>query len=352
MTTHKIQDEDFRAILARKIDWARFDGKTVLISGANGFLPAYMVETLLFRNETVPGAGTTVIGLVRNQARAESRFARHLARPDFRLLVQDVCAPLEPGEKVDFVIHAASLASPKFFGTNPVDVIDANTLGTRNLLDLAHRNDAEGFLFFSSGEVYGNLAAHQIPTKETEFGPLDLTEVRSCYGESKRLGENMCVSWHHQHGVRAKIVRPFHVYGPGMDLTDGRVFADFVADALAGRDIRLNSDGLAVRAFCYLADATAANFLILLNGKNGEAYNVGDDNGEISILELAKLVAEIAPRKGTSFVHNYEKPPEGYLKSKISRACPNISKIIDLGWTPEYLIKEGFARTINSYSAT
>src|SRR5215469_5771658 len=144
--------EDLTQICAHDLPWRTFAHKTVLISGANGFLPAYMVETLLYLNETA-GINCRVIGLVRNREKSENRFAHILGRIDFSLLVQDVCSPIAVDEKIDFVIHAASQASPKYYGRDPAGTLLANTLGTHNLLELAKRHQAEGFLFFSSGDV-------------------------------------------------------------------------------------------------------------------------------------------------------------------------------------------------------
>ena len=114
------------------------------------------------------------------------------------------------------------------------------------------KNPVESFLFLSSGEVYGAIDSVHIPTGEKEYGFIDPTDVRSCYGESKRMGETMCISYFHQFNIPSKIVRPFHTYGPGMQLDDGRVFADFVSDIVNGKDIVMKSDGSAIRAFCIL----------------------------------------------------------------------------------------------------
>ena len=145
-----------------------------------------------------------------------------------KFLVQDVCEKIIIDSKIDFIIHAASQASPKFYGKDPVGTINANVIGTINLLELAKRNKVEKFLYFSSSEVYGNLNEEDIPTKEDKFGSIDPCNVRSCYSEGKRAGETICISWKHQYSIPVVIVRPFHTYGPGMDLNDGRVYADFI----------------------------------------------------------------------------------------------------------------------------
>lgn len=340
--------EDIESILEHDLNWSEFDNTTVLISGANGFVPSYLVETLLALDR-VHGVKVQVIALVRNEAKAKVKFSHHQDNPNLSFLVQDVCDPIDPDSvgNIDFIIHAASLASPKFYGTDPVGTIGPNVIGTANLLRLAREKSVRGFLFFSSGEVYGEMSADRIPTRETDFGYLDPATVRACYGESKRLGETLCVSWHHQYDVPVKIVRPFHTYGPGMDLEDGRVFADFVSNILHDRDIVMKSDGKNTRAFCYLADATAGFFTVLLKGEVGQAYNVGFDK-EISIIDLVEKLTGLFPEKNLKTIKSAA-PTAGTIKTLVQRTCPDITKVRLLGWSPTTSIEDGFRRTILSY---
>jgi FkbM family methyltransferase len=344
-----IIEEDLRAIRQADLPWEEFRDRVVLVTGANGFLPAYLVETLLSLNETSPGHNTRVVALVRDRARAEARFAHHRGRPDLELLVQDVCQPLPAGLHADFVIHAASQASPKYFGRDPVGTLSANVLGTHHLLTAARAWGVHGFLFFSSSEVYGQVDPSRMPIRETDHAGLNPVDVRSCYAESKRLGETMAVSWWHQFQVPVRIVRPFHTYGPGMSLDDGRVFADFVADIVHRRPIVLRSAGTATRAFCYLADAVAGFFTVLLRGQNGEAYNIGNDQCECSIAALAELLVGLFPERQLSVTYERDERGQGYLASKVSRSCPDIGKAKALGWQPATSLVDGFRRTIQSY---
>ncbi|MES2760763.1 MAG: NAD-dependent epimerase/dehydratase family protein [Bacteroidota bacterium] len=338
--------EDIAAIINRFKDWGNFRNKTVLISGANGFLPAYLVETFLSIDKSY---NTKVIALVRSKQKAEKRFSHWLANSNLLIVEHDVCNEFSYPNTIDFIIHAASQASPKYYGTDPVGTLNANVLGTINLMKLAKEKNVESFLYFSSGEVYGQVKAEDIPINEDTFGYLNCANVRACYGESKRMGENICVSYFHQFGVKAKIVRPFHTYGPGMALDDGRVFADFVANIVNKQNITLNSDGSAIRPFCYLTDATLGFLTVLVNGENGQPYNIGNPNEEYSILDLANTLVNLYPELKLKVIMNNKTDNNAYLKSPIQRNSPNIDKAEKLNWSPLVGVKEGFKRTIESF---
>lgn len=341
--------EDLEFIISAKLPWNKLAGKNILITGANGFLPAYMAETILFLNDHYFKEKARVFALGRSKKRLLARFREYGRRGDLRYIIQDVCDPVKSYIKFDFIIHAASQASPRYYGNDPVGTIMANTIGTANMLNLAVRSKSEGVLFFSAGEVYGELKDVTAPIKEDLFGSVDPTLLRSCYSEGKRAGENMCVSWNHQYGLPVKIVRPFHTYGPGMRLDDGRVFADFVSDIVSGRNIRMKSDGRAIRVFCYLADATVAFFTVLLKGRNGQAYNVGNDNAKTSIASLAHTLVRLFPEKKLKVVTTPKKSGGSYLKSSFIQLCPDTSRIRKLGWKPHYSLEEGFSRTVRSF---
>ena len=344
---HRIVEEDLKRIASAALPWKRLFGKAVLITGANGFVPAYMLETLIYLNDVV-NANIRVIAMVRNAEKAMRRLGHLGKRDDLTLHIQDVRDPYSGPRPVDFVIHAASQASPKAFGVDPVGTLEANVLGTQHMLQLARDSKSEGFLFFSSGEVYGKLQDSSKLVKETDFGYLDPLNVRSCYAEGKRAGETLCACYCAQFDVPTKIVRLAHTYGPGMDLNDGRVFADFVADVIEGRDIVLKSDGSARRPFCYLADATEAYFRVLLNGAAGEAYNVGSAM-ECSVLELAEMLCRLFPEQGCKVVRRAREAGEGYLPSSVNRFELDLSKIRALGWEATTSIEAGFRRTVESY---
>jgi nucleoside-diphosphate-sugar epimerase len=347
VTRHPIIEEDLRKITSCPLPWDLLSGKTVLISGANGLVPSYLLETLLYLNETAD-AGIHTIALVRNRDRAMRRLGHLVHRPDMTLVVQDVRDPYSGPKAVDVIIHAASQASPKFYGTDPAGTFLANVLGTWRMLELAREESSQSFLFLSSGEVYGRVQDPSVPVSETSFGSLDPFLIRSCYAEGKRAGETLCACWYSQYGVPTKVVRLSHTYGPRMDLDDGRVFADFVADLVARRDIVLQSDGSARRPFCYLADSTTGIFTVLLRGSKGEAYNLGAES-DISISELAERLCRLFPERACKVVRQARERGDPYIPSPNSAGFFDLSKIKSLGWQPTTGIEEGFWRTLKSY---
>ena len=375
-------EEDFTAITTSPlINWQLFANANVLITGANGFLPAYMAKTLLKLNTTLlKHAPCRVLALVRNYKHAKEVFAPYLdptftkdsalgshsadfgdfeATADSRksaqkptpkpesalqIITHDVSEPLSLPYPIHYIIHAASPASPRFYKDAPLSVIYPNVLGTINMLNLARTNPVRSILYFSSGEVYGEFAGE---IDENAYGIVDPTALRSCYAESKRMGENLCIAYGSEYGLPVKIARPFHTYGPGMKLDDGRVFADFVRSVVMGQDIVLTSSGEAKRSFLYLSDATLAYFLILTKGVNNEAYNVANEQGIISIKELAQIIVGLFPEKGLQV--RFEPPKESYMPSPIMSCAVKTHKLKALGWSPKVSIEKGFSKTIRSY---
>jgi len=342
---NKILSEDVDFIINSNIPWKKFSGKTILISGASGFLPSYMVHTLFQLNKTK--INTKVYALVRNKTKTKKIFNQYIKNGFLEIIEQDISQKLNFNKHIDFIIHAASQASPKYYYSDPIGTMLPNIIGTKNLLDIATKNSVESFLFFSSGEVYGQTGSNKI--NELNYGFLDPLDLRSCYAESKRAGESLCMAWFKQNKTPVKIARIFHTYGPGMNLNDGRVFADFVSDAVKNRNIKIKSTGTAIRPFCYIADATVAFFTILLKGKNGNAYNVSNPNCMVSVKDLAKIISRLFPEKGLKIEKGKKPPQKEYMQSKIKSQNPDISKLLMLGWKPKFSIKEGFSRTITSY---
>lgn len=346
-----IIQQDLEHIVSSKIiNWKKFKNKSVLISGANGMLPSYMVDTLLFLNEKY-GYNIKVIALVRNIEKAQSVFAEFENNTMLEYLVQDVADPINYNGKLHFIIHAASQAAPSYYGVDPVGTFKANTLGTINMLELAKEKRIEGFLFFSTGSVYGDISGERFLLDENMTGNVNVLEVRNCYAESKRAGENACVCYNYQYNLPTKIVRIFHTFGPRINLNDGRVFSDFCKNILNNEDIVLKSDGTAKRSFLYVADAVIAYFKILLDGEHAMAYNVGgDEEHEITMRDLSNLLVKLYPEKNLKIVFDIDTDNITYTKMRTpqKQILPNLDRIKLMGWRVETSISDCFKRTIES----
>ena len=250
-------------------------GDACLVTGAAGFLGSYLIDALAAYNDRGDAPPIRIIALDNHLTGIPARLAHLEGRPDVQFVSQDVRAPFTAGPAPAWIIHAASVASPPFYRRFPLETLDANVGGTRAMLDLAREGGAKGVVVLSSSEIYGDPAPEAIPTPETYLGHVSCTGPRACYDESKRLAETLCWIYHQQHGLNVRTVRPFNVFGPGQRLDDGRILPDMMRAALAGKPLVLHSDGRATRAFCYVRDAVAGLFVVLVHGQAGEAYNMG-----------------------------------------------------------------------------
>ncbi len=346
---NNIINNDLESISQSSLPWERLHSKTIMITGGGGFIGSYLIKSLLYVSKKY-NLNLSIICVARKIESVNYRLIDYLDNENLKVFLQDVSKPLLSNfPKANIIIHAASQASPKFYGIDPVGTLLANSIGTMHLLDNALKNKSENFLFISSGEVYGTPINSNLLVNEKDYGYLDPMNVRSCYAESKRLGETMIVAWGNQYNIHANVVRPFHTYGPGLSFNDGRVFCDFVSDIVNNRDIVLKSNGDAQRSFCYLSDAVIGIFTVLLNGKKNEAYNIGNPKTEIAIKDLASILINLFPEKKLKVKFEIQTENINYLKSNVSRCCPSIDKLNELGWNPEVGIKEGFKRTVESY---
>ena len=348
-TRHRIVTDDLAQIITAQLPWAKLDGKTVVVTGAAGLIASYLVEALLYRNETGAGAPTRVIATARNMEAARQRFAFYVGRADLDVVAHDAAQPLPFEDHVDYIVHAAGQATPSYFGRDPIGTYLPNVMGMHHLLERAFRDGTSGALFLSSGAIHGALHADAPVLDETVYGVVDPLDPRASYAESKRMGETICRSWFTQHGVPVRMARIGHTYGPGMRRSDERAFAQFVFSALDGRDIVLNSDGSAVRSYSYLADTTTALLMLLLTGKDGDAYLVANPRATCTIRELADLVGTLAPSGTVSVTRAIDALPANYIPNRDPTRPIDIAKMRALGWKPRTGLREGFLRTIESY---
>lgn len=348
---NKVIYEDMKQIYGRFADLNWLKNQSVFITGAYGMLASYLTFFLIFLNEQVPEMNLQIYAQGRSIEKMSNRFGEYLDKAYFHVVTDDICQPLFTLDKIDYIIHAASLASPQYYGINPVGTLLPNTIGTYYLLELARQKKVKGFLFFSSSEIYGVYPDGLQEVSEANYGYVDPINIRNCYSESKRMGESMCKAWSDQFGVPAKSVRIYHTYGPTMDIEhDQRSFSEFVRNVVDGKDIEMKSDGKTVRAFCYAADAVDAFLRVLRDGLPGESYNLCNSQGELSIAELAELLVNLRPEKKLKVIRAARSENDSYLESPV-RKTPfvNTRKLRELGWNPTYSVAQGFRNTVYSF---
>lgn len=322
----------------------KLEGSSILITGAAGFVCSYFVDFVNYLNKNKFKDPCKIIG-VDNLITGKKSNLTHLNEDDdFKLIKKDLSKETVDVD-VDYIIHGASIASPIFYRKYPLETMDVNVNGTRSMLELARKKDVKSFLFISTSEVYGDPTEDFIPTKEDYRGNVSCIGPRACYDESKRFGETLCTTYNKIYSIPTKITRPFNFYGPRLHLNDKRIIPDLLKDALENKDLILYSNGKATRTFCYISDAVAGHFKVLLSNFNGEVFNIGNDQEEVSIKELAEMVVSLTNKDlKLSFQKSEDKE---YLKDNPQRRCPDITKIrTKLGFNPKVNLKEGLSRTI------
>lgn len=340
-------------------EFREMSGKRLLIIGGAGFLGYYLVQAPLAWNQISEHAPIDVT-VFDNWVRGKPDWLSALEDdPSLTLKTHDITEPLpEDMGDFDYIIHAASIASPIFYRKYPIETMDANVNGLRHLLDyvLSQKQASKplsGFLYFSTSEIYGDPTPENIPTPETYRGLVSCTGPRACYDESKRYGETLCVNFAYQYDLPIVIARPFNNFGPGLKISDRRVLPDFARDVFAGRDIVLLSDGSPTRTFCYIADAITGYYKVLINGQPGESYNIGTDAEEVSMARLADEVVALAERHWGyqgAVVRKVSDDAE-YLTDNPNRRCPIIDKArSQIGYAPEVDFEAGLERALIWYA--
>ncbi|MDC7290266.1 NAD-dependent epimerase/dehydratase family protein [Blautia schinkii] len=347
--TNPILLQDMEDIYARNVDWRELDRKTVLLTGAYGMLASYIVYYLMYLRHQ-KSIDVRLITVVRNKEKFIDRFSNVQGIEKIRVIQDDLSHSLNIDSRIDYIIHAASLASPQYYSVCPVEVLSPNTLGTYYLLQLAREKACKGFLLFSTCDVYGTPVSNGTLIDENSYGSMDTLDIHNCYSESKRMSETMCKAFQVQYHVPVKIARIAHTYAPTMDIqNDPRVFASFVKNIVDGQNIVMKSDGTGKRSFCYITDAVAGYFTILLKGKDGEAYNVCNTDQFVSIRELAECLTALYPERNLRVIRKVRDKSEHYTENSLLVGCervPSHRKLKELGWNAEVGIKEGFGRVV------
>jgi len=326
----------------------QFSGRTILLTGSAGFLGCQLVHYFFNLNKSNILEKSCHLYAWDNYLRGIPDWMADIKNnPHITIQKKDVIKDIDYPD-VDFIIHAASIASPIYYRKYPLETIDSNVTGLRNLLEFSREKSIISFLYFSTSEIYGDPDSENIPTFEDYRGFVSCTGPRACYDESKRLGETLCVNYWKVYKTPVKIVRPFNNYGPGLKITDKRVIPDFFRDIINNKNINIYSDGKATRTFCYISDAINGYLRILLSSYNGEPFNIGTESPEISIGDLAEKIIQISG-KDLTVKYNINKDKQ-YLIDNPQRRCPSILKAKKLlKYNPKIGLDEGLRRTYQYY---
>ena len=341
---NEIYQSDIRNVTNLDIDWNRLYGKTLLITGATGMIASALIDILMCKNQNIQGRdGIHIIAVSRNEEKARERFATYWNSEFFSYLSHDITKPLPELGDVDYILHAASNTHPRAYATDPIGTITANVEGTHQLLEYAANHHCKRFFFFSSVEIYGENRKDVENFDEHYLGYIDCNTMRAGYPESKRLGEALCNAYAVQKGQDFVIGRFSRVYGPTMLESDSKAIAQFIKKAAAGEDIVLKSAGTQVYSYTYVVDAAMAALYLLLYAKSGDAINIADRDSDISLKDLAGILAEIVHTRVV-----FESPDEleqaGYTTA--TRATLDPSRLEELGWTAQTDIREGLRKTV------
>lgn len=316
--------------------------KTILITGATGFIGSLIVKRLNNLNK-YNKCNIRILAFVRNKEKA-----RKMLGDDVELLIGDIRDDIKMPknlDKIDYIIHCASITKSKTMIDEPEETLNVAVEGTRNILEIAEKFEAESMVYISSMEVYGRTAEKDNPITEEKLGILSIEDPRSSYPLSKRKCEKLCREFNINKGTHVKIARLAQITGPGIPLTDTRIAMQFARAVIEGKDIILHTKGNSISNYCYTEDALNGIFTILFKGVDGEAYNVCNDSESRSIYNIAELVATKVAKNEIKVKCEIPKSNiYGYAPDSLMRL--NSDKLRELGWNANIGIEEAYINLV------
>ena len=335
--------EDLKLISEQIKEWDRLRNKKILVVGASGLVGGFFVDLIMFRN-VKHHDNISIRAIVRNVDRAKIRFQTYLSNKNFFIEQKDIALEKPANNKVDYVINAASNTHPILYSSDPIGTITTNIFGTSHLLEYCVEQKVERFILLSSVEIYGENRGDTTLFREDYLGYIDSNTLRSGYPESKRLAESLCNAYQKKHNLDFVIARLSRIYGPNNFENDSKVMSQFIRNTVNNSDITLKSAGNQLFSYIYVADAVKAIILLLVKGKAGEAYNVGNESKSRSLKEIADFLASI---NGKKVIFDIPKIDEKQGYSTATKAMLDITKIKTLDWTENYDVLGGLRRTID-----
>lgn len=331
------------------IPWEYLSKQTIVVSGATGMIGSLLVDAIMYKNE-FERLDCAVIALGRNEKKAYKRFEKYWNSPFFRFVQCDVNGDISMPDiiQVDYVLHLASNTHPVAYSTDPIGTITANIIGTQNMLELAVKYGAKRFLFASSNEIYGENRGDVDLFNESYCGYIDSNTLRAGYPESKRCGEALCQAYKKQKNVNVVIARLTRSFGPTLQLTDTKALSQFLKNVLNKDNIILKSTGTQFYSYTYSVDAVTGLLTVLLNGENGEAYNIADESFDIHLKDLAQLIATLS---GTKVIFEFPSEVEAAGFSRATKARLNGSKLRSLGWRVSGTLYDDVKKTLDILSS-
>ncbi|OZG61780.1 dTDP-glucose 4,6-dehydratase [Bifidobacterium lemurum] len=346
---HPLYQADVAQASQCDLPWEKLHDATVLVTGSTGLIGSHLIDVLMHHNVN-DELQCTVVAIGRNETKARKRFAHYWWSPWFRFAKHDIVVPLCDDEipLADYVIHLASNTHPRAYATDPIGTITANINGTQNMLDYAVSCKSRRALFASSCEIYGENRGDTTYFAEDYCGYIDSNTLRAGYPESKRCGEALCQAYIRQHNLEVVIPRLARCYGPTMLPTDSKASSQFIHNGLRGEDIVLKSKGDQHYSYIYASDAVTALLTVLLQGKNGLAYNVADCRSDIYLRDLAQLIASYSDVRVTFDI------PDAIEQAGFSTATTALldsGRLQALGWRAQYDIQTGVKHTLDILSS-
>lgn len=327
------------------LPWSELQNKAFYIAGSTGLIGSCLIDTLMTVQKE-KNIAFDIFASGRSKEKLESRFSAYINKPNFHAAEHDVLTPLTDNSNtnIDYIIHLASNTHPVDYATKPIETILANIKGTNNLLDFACKKNTMRFIYASSVEIYGENKNDAESFDESYCGYIDCNTLRAGYPEGKRAGEALCQAYIKEKNLDIVIPRFCRIYGPTMLMSDTKALSQFIKNTLDGQDIVLKSQGTQFFSYLDVFDAVTALLYCLFYGKNGEAYNIADKQSDITLKDLAQLLANKA---GTKVIFDLPSETEKAGFSKATKATLNPEKIKNLGWSAMFNIEKGLDYTLS-----